>query len=124
MSASEQTSASKRDDEFFEAFRRLLWSYREIMSKHGYDLDRPSVSEAEAALSKFRGQPDELSKAQQRVKHLDYVVSQVSEGLRLACNVFECDKRVTAADRQIDFANRLIIWFKNECKGEMPKWLP
>lgn len=53
-----------------------------------------------------------------------YVIDNALDGLRLAANILDSRKRETAADRQIDFAERLLKWVEAGQVGEPPKWIP
>jgi len=53
-----------------------------------------------------------------------YVLDNVIDAIRLAVNILESRKRETAADRQIEFAERLLKWVANGKQGNAPNWLP
>lgn len=53
-----------------------------------------------------------------------YIIDNALDGLRLAANILDSRKRETAADRQIDFAERLLKWVEAGQIGEAPKWIP
>ena len=53
-----------------------------------------------------------------------HVVEQSKEALRIAANILDSRGRETAADRQIEFAERLLYWVLDGQKSDMPKWIP
>jgi len=52
-----------------------------------------------------------------------YALKQIEDGLRLAANILESRSRETAADRQIEYSERLVKWCINQ-DGEIPSYLP
>lgn len=54
-----------------------------------------------------------------------YIIQQAKHGLRIAANILESRKRETGADRQIEYAERLMTWIIDGQKEETrPKWIP
>lgn len=53
-----------------------------------------------------------------------YILENVADALRLSANILESRKRETAADRQIEYAERLINWINNGKEGTPPSWIP
>jgi len=54
-----------------------------------------------------------------------YIIKQALEGLRLAANILESRKRETAADRQIEYAERLLKWvLDGQVEEKRPSWIP
>ena len=52
-----------------------------------------------------------------------YILEDVANGIRLAANILDSRKRETAADRQIEFAERLLKWVLGGRIGNHPNWL-
>ncbi len=57
-------------------------------------------------------------------KTAKHVIDQAYEAVRMAANVLDSRDRETAMDRQIEFAERLLSWAKQDYKGECPSWFP
>ena len=54
-----------------------------------------------------------------------YVIENALDGLRLAANILESRKRETAADRQIEYGERLLKWIlEGQIEDKRPKWIP
>lgn len=53
-----------------------------------------------------------------------YVFDNMAEAIRLAANILESRGRKTAADRQIEFAERLVNWVKEGKVNQAPSWIP
>lgn len=54
-----------------------------------------------------------------------YILKETAEAIRLAANILESRKRETAADRQIEFAERLLKWvLVDNQNGTPPSWIP
>ncbi len=53
-----------------------------------------------------------------------YIFDNALDALRIAANILESRSRKTAADRQIEFAERALKWVKDGKKGDHPKWIP
>lgn len=59
-----------------------------------------------------------------RIEIDEYVLDNAIDAFRLAANILESRKRETAADRQIEFTERLLRWVKEGQNGEPPRWIP
>lgn len=55
---------------------------------------------------------------------LEHVLDNASDALRMAANVLESRNRETAMDRQIEYAERAVNWYKDGRKGKHPNWIP
>ena len=53
-----------------------------------------------------------------------YVIDNAKEAIRIAANILDSRKRETAADRQIEYSERLLNWVLDGQKGQPPKYLP
>lgn len=53
-----------------------------------------------------------------------YIIEEAADALRLAANILESRKRETAADRSIEYSERLLNWVKEGQIGEPPSVIP
>lgn len=53
-----------------------------------------------------------------------YIIDNAHDAVRLAANILESRKRETAADRQIEFTERLLKWVEDGQVGNHPRWIP
>jgi hypothetical protein len=54
----------------------------------------------------------------------EYILDNAIDAIRIAANILESRTRETAADRQIEFSERLLKWVKEGKQGEPPRWIP
>ena len=54
----------------------------------------------------------------------EYILKNIQNALRLSANLLDSRKRETAADRQIEYAERLTDWLLSNKKGKRPTVIP
>lgn len=54
-----------------------------------------------------------------------YIIENALDGLRLAANILGSRSRETAADRQIEYSERMLKWvMEGQNEETRPKWIP
>ncbi len=53
-----------------------------------------------------------------------YIIKEAKDALRMASNILESNKRLTCADRCIEYSGRLLEWVLNGKQGDPPKYIP
>ncbi len=53
-----------------------------------------------------------------------YILVDIENSLRMAANIMDSRKRLTAADRSIEHSERLVKWILNGRKGDAPGVIP
>lgn len=54
----------------------------------------------------------------------EYIIKEAVDALRLAANILDSRKRKTAADRSIEYSERLLNWVLEGQIGERPGVIP
>lgn len=54
----------------------------------------------------------------------EYILKEMQNALRLSANILNSRERKTAADRQIEYAERLANWILEGKQGEPPSIIP
>lgn len=61
----------------------------------------------------------------EEIKLSKHAFENIRDAINLSHRILECSKRETAADRQINYAFRLMQWIaEGQEEGKMPKWIP
>lgn len=53
----------------------------------------------------------------------EYILDNAIEAIRIAANILNSRGRETAADRQIEFTERLLKWVKEGKNGKPPSYI-